>query len=199
MPDFQFPLTDPRVNRSDSFSVGWVLVGGGRYSTNISGLGGDRVIEFPGEQSAARAAIGDMSNAGLIRMSFEENTFIAIANALTLDESYSDGIVAVVVFQNNNGEEISFEIPNPDLSVFSSVDRVTMLAPVDGGTAGEQLVFNMADSVATLINNTYTPANSFAFVRGFRASRKIKTTRAKTMPTIAEPTGGVNPPDAPAT
>lgn len=199
MPDWQYLLTDPAVNRKERPSIGWRLVNGRPFSTTMSYLGGG-VSPDPGNLSSVREAFGNMSNAAVVRMSEGRDTFIATKNGIAFDEAYSDGVVGVIVLQNNNGDEVSAEIPNPDLSVFES-DGVTMKTPDAAGDAGQILVNAAVTAFATLVNNSFDPANSYAFSRGYAATRKVSMGKAAAeRPTIAEPDdlAGDNPPEAPA-
>jgi hypothetical protein len=190
MPDWDPALIDPAVNRKDAVAVGWVLVGGGTFSTNLPYIGAG-LSPDPGNVSAFRAAAGNASNAAVTRMTEKRDTFVATKNAIVYDEVYSDGMVLVVVLENNNGIEVSFEIPNPDVSMFQA-DRVT-LDPVQAQAAA------LISAAETLINNSYDPANSFAFVRGLARPRKVNIPSGqKERPAIAEPGAGDLPADAPA-
>lgn len=197
MPDFPFLLTDPRVNRREAPSIGWRLVNGQPFSTTMAYLGGG-ITPDPGNLSAVRQAFGNMSNAAVVRQTEKRDTFIATKEAIVFDEAYSDGIVAVIVLENNNGDEVSAEIPNPDFSLFET-DGVTLKQPDAAGDAGQILVNAAATAFATLVNNSFDPANSFAFSRGYATSRKVSMPKPATArPTIAEPGVGENPPADPA-
>lgn len=196
MPDFPFLITDPRVNREEAPSIGWVLTGGQKFSTVLSYLGGG-ITPDPGNLSAFRAALGNASNAGVWRMTETRHTYISEALAEVFDEVYNDGTVAVCKLQNNNGEIATFEFPNPDLSIFEA-DRVTVVRPNAAGTAGQILVNAIAVAAQDLINNSFDPVNSFVWISGSLAFRKVKRARPRTMPAISEPAGGDNPPAAPA-
>lgn len=199
MPDWSYALTDPEVNRRSYPSIGWVLTNGSTFSTTMSYLGGDSTPDA-GALSSVRETFGGLSNAGIVRMSEKRDTYIATKNAIVYDEAYNDGMVLVIVLENNNGVTVSAEIPNPDLSLFES-DGVTLKAPlavVDGGDAVTEDIKSATDAFASLVNGSFTPANTFAFVRGYAVSRKIKVqSAAQTRPSIVEP--GLNPPgDEPA-
>lgn len=190
MPDWNPALINPLVNRYEAVSIGWLLVSGASFSTRLTALGAG-VSPDPGNVSAFREAIGDMSNAAVVRMTEEKNTFIASTGATVYDEAYSDGTVCVVTLENNNGEQISFDIPNPDESLFGT-DGVT-LDPTNAQ------VIAMVGAAETLINNSFDPANSFAYRRGVLRTRKVSIPKgSKVQPTIVEPGVGDNPPDAPA-
>lgn len=190
MPDWNPALINPDVNRYEAVSLGWVLTSGATFSTRLTALGAD-VVPDPGNVSAFRQAAGNVSNAGVVRMTEERNTFIAEINAEVYDEAYNDGMVLVVSLQNNNGQQISFDIPNPDASIFGT-DGVTM-------DPANPLVIALSTAVENLINNTFTVPNSFQVVRGVLRPRKVNIPRgSKPRPTVVEPGAGDNPPDAPA-
>ena len=190
MPDWDPALINPLVNRYEAVSIGWILTSGATFSTRLTALGAG-ISPDPGNVSAFREAVGNMSNAAVVRMTEERNTFISASNAEVYDEAYNDGMVVVVSLENNNGEQISFEIPNPDASLFEA-DGVT-LDPTN------PLVSDMIGDAETLINNSFDPANSFAYVRGILRPRRVNIPRgAKQRPTVVEPGVGDNPPDAPA-
>lgn len=195
MPDFPFALVDPRVNRQEAPSIGWVLTGGQKFSTVIPYVGGG-ITPDPGNLSALREALGDASNAGVWRMTETRHTYISEALAEVFDEAYNDGTVAVCKLQNNNGEVATFEFPNPDASLFEA-DRVTMLRPVAAGTPGQVLVNAIAVAAQNIINNSFDPANSFVWISGALAFRKVKRTKPRTLPALSEPGAGENPPAAP--
>lgn len=191
MPDWDPALINPDVNRSEAVSIGWLLVGGGRFSTSLSFLGAGLTPD-PGNVSAFREAVGNGSNAAVVRQTERRETFVAEVSATVFDEAYSDGFVLVVTLENNNGVEISFEVPNPDLSMFET-DGVT-LDPTQPQALG------IINSATTLINNSFDPANSFAYVRGIARPRKVDVPRGRRVrPTIAEPGAGDLPADTPAT
>jgi hypothetical protein len=199
MPDWQYALIDPEVNRKERPSIGWRLISGAPFSSTMSYLGGG-VSPDPGNLSSVREAFGDLSNAAVVRMSEARDTYIATKNSIAFDEAYSDGIVLVLVLENNNGDEVSVEIPNPDLSLFES-DGVTIVQPDAGGTAAQILVQAATSAFETLVNNSFDPANSYAFSRGYAATRKVSMGRpAQAKPVILEPddVAGDNPPEAPA-
>lgn len=196
MPDFPFALVDPRVNREEAPSIGWMLTGGQKFSTVLSYLGGG-ITPDAGNLSAFRAALGNASNAGVWRMTETRHTYISEALAEVFDEVYNDGTVAVCKLQNNNGQVATFEFPNPDLALFEA-DRVTLVRPVAAGTPGQVLVNAIAVAAQDLINNSFDPVNSYVWVSGALAFRKVKRTKPRTMPSISEPGVGENPPPAPA-
>lgn len=200
MPDWQYALTDPAVNRRSYPSIGWVLTNGSSFSSTMAYGGGD-ITPDPGDLSAVREAFGNISNAGIIRMSEKRDTFIAKKNAIVYDEAYNDGMVLVIVLENNNGDEVSVEIPNPDFSLFET-DGVTMKQPLAAGSGGDtaqDLLLNAVTAYEALINNTFTPVNSYTFVRGYATSRKVSVNKpAGARPTIAEPGVGDSPGPEPA-
>ena len=186
MPDWNAALINPDINRYEAVSIGWMLVSGARFSTRISALGAG-VSPDPGNVAAFREAAGDVSNAAVVRMTEERTTFTADINATVFDEAYSDGAVLVVYMQNNDGEVLTFEIPNPDVSVFES-DGVTLDLTNTQAAA-------LATAAATLVNNSFDPANSFAVTRGLLRSRSMKYGRgARVRPAVAEPGAGDLPP-----
>jgi hypothetical protein len=199
MPDWDASLINPDVNRFEAVSIGWVLLNGGTFSTRLSALGAG-ISPDPGNVSAFRAAAGGVSNAGVIRQTEERSTFIATKNAEVYDEAYSDGMVLVITLENDNGQELSFEIPNPDRSIFES-DGVTMIQGDAAAAANTpaKTVATLKSATATLINNSFDPANSYEIVRGILRPRKVNVpTGARQLPTIVEPGANDNPGPEPA-
>lgn len=189
MPDWDPLLIDPAINRKDATSIGWIFPTGRLYSTSLGFIGAG-VTPDPGNVSAFRAAVGNMSNAGVIRMTEHRDTFLAKKNAVAYDELHGEGMVVQCYFQNNNGEIADFYVPMPDASLFND-DGVTL----DPANA---LVIAMAAAAETLINNSYDPANSYEFTHGvLRDHRSKLPTGGRIKPTITEPGVGDNPPDAP--
>lgn len=190
MPDWNPALINPSINRKDSASIGWILTSGARFSTNLSFLGAG-ITPDPGNVSALRQALGNGSNAAVVRMTETTETFTADKNAGVYDESYGDGIICLWTFENNNGEEVSFEQPNPDLSMFAD-DGVTIVETQAEAAA-------IISAAQTLINNSFDPANSYVFTRGIVRERKIGVPKGnKKRPAVAEPGAGDLPADDPA-
>lgn len=175
--------------RSRSMSVGFVSLAGDTYSMNLSGLGAGVDLTI-GEKQALADACGDISNMGCYRLSEKKDTVVNIADASALDEAYANhGDVLAMHFQNNDGEKYVFDIPAPDAALFET-DGVT-LKPRTDATVGT-LIGAAIDAAETVINTSWTPHNSFAFVRGIRRSRKVKLSGGQgEKPAIAEGTGDI--------
>lgn len=191
MPDWNPSLINPAINRYEAASVGWLLVSGAKFSTRLTNLGAG-ITPDPGDVAAWREAMGNVSNAAVVRQTEERTTFIADTGATVFDEAYSDGAILFMEFQNDNGLTVSQEIPNPDVSIFLS-DGVTL-------DTTNALVIDLIAETEELLNNSFDPANSYAYVRGVFRQRRIKAPKGGAFrPTIAEPGVSDNPPDAPAT
>jgi len=163
---------DPTANmrRSQGFSVGFVGVGGSTYSMRVSDLGG--AIDVPvGQKMAVVEACGELSNMGAYRLTEDKVSDIRIADAEAVDEAYAaPSEVLVFHFENNNMEKMTVDVPAPDAMLFEQ-DGVS-LKPRTDATVGT-LIGDAIDALELAINTTWSPANSFQFVRGVRRTRKV--------------------------
>jgi len=184
-----FDPLDPTANlhRQQGFSVGFVGISGDTYSTRFSGLGGAVDLAI-GEKMAVVDAFGALSNMGAYKLIEDKTSEIRVADAEAVDEAYANaGAVLSMSFENNDLVKIVVDIPAPDASLFEA-DGVT-LKPRTDATVGT-LIGAAIDAAEAAINSTWVPANSFAFVRGIRRSRKVKLpTGTVATPTIIEGSG----------
>lgn len=190
MPDWFYALTDPEVNRTRAVSIGLVGASGERLSVAVTGLGAaDYSLS---EVTNFRKAVGDITNAAIIRMTESKDDFIAIKNATAYDELFDTGKVLMVTLQNNNGETQTIEVPAPDQKYFD--DGVTFILGSETGATHEQNAFNFRQMCEELINNSYFPANSFSIIRATLRSRRVKlSTGTPPLPVVSEPIPGSPP------
>lgn len=173
MPGFPgFDPLDPTANliRQTGVSVKMVSLAGDTYSARLSGLG-SQDLAF-GEKTRLAEALGAASNMGVYSLTEDRDSFIRITDAEAIDDAYaSPANVLVMTFENNEGRKISGEVPAPDATLFES-DGVS-LKPRTDATVGA-IIGELIDAHENVINTSFLPLNSYAFVRGVRRQRKYK-------------------------
>lgn len=152
-------------------------------------VGGDAT---PVQVASLAAAVGDASNAALMasKAAMVDQVYnTAHPDIITYDEAYSTvDHVLVMIFQNDEGDVRSLEIPAPDLSGFEA----------DGETPNVGAgVFSAVRTTALAALNETDPVGTWAYARGFLATRSLSRTKARQALPIAEPGLGDSPPISP--
>lgn len=189
MPGFPgFDILDPTAGqfRNTGLSVRLVAHDGTTYSTRMSGMGAVDILI--GDRYALAEAIGAVSNMGVYELAEDRTTRINIVDAVTYDEAFSNGnSVLTIHLENNNGEKYTVDIPAPDARLFES-DGVTLKPRTDATVGG--VIDALLTAITVVLNASFAPANTYAFVRGVRRSRKVKLPQgSKPIPSVSEPTG----------
>lgn len=180
---------DPTANliRSSGVTVNFVDAYGRTTTARVSNLG-SQDLAF-GENSRLAQAMGEASNMGVY--GFEENkqNKRLVVDATAFDETFPDASnVLYMVFQNNEGNTITTEIPAPQARLFES-DGVTLKQRTDA-TVGA-IVGELIDAIENVINTSFLPLNSYTFVRGSRRNRKVSLPQpANARPIVSEPATG---------
>jgi hypothetical protein len=184
-----FDPLDPTggLNRQQKLSVGFVAANGQTYSCNIPGMGGAVDIAI-GENFAVAEAIGELSNMGVYIVREGKESWLSIPNAEAVDEMHaSPSTVLAMQFENNNGEKVTVDIPAPEATLFAA-DGFTLRDRTDA-TVGT-LIGAAIDAIETVLNTSYLPNNSYAYVRGVLRSRKFASPKAPgAKPTVLEGSG----------
>lgn len=183
--------TDPTANliRSSNLSVKMVDAYGRTSRTLISGLGAQDLAI--GENTRFTEAVGAVSNMGAYGFAETRDNDRLIVDAEVYDEAWSDASnVLYMVFQNNEGRTITYEVPAPQARFFES-DGVTLIPlPANSAddNADEAIVRELILASQNVINTSFAPVNSYVFVRGSRRTRKQPLPAAKNArPTVTEP------------
>ena len=196
MPGFpSFDPLDPTANmhRETGFSVGFVGLDGTKYSMRIGGLGAGFDIIIGDKMKLANAA-GELSNMGVYALREDKVSERKIVDATASDDAYANpSNVLAMLFENDNLEKITIDIPAPDAALFES-DGVTLKPATDAAVG--TLIDEFITQAENAINSTWVPNNSFAFVRGVRRSRKTKLANGQgALPgTIQEPAAPLDDP-----
>jgi len=188
MPDFPLVAVAPR-RTARSFTVSMLAAGGDEASVQIA----DVPVSVDGTQLAlARTAIGNLTNAAVVKTTVSETVEVAATRVNPLDESYASASTKLVLtFQDEDLELRSIAIPAPDESYFGP-DGVTMIAPNDSAAAGSPalILANALEVILEVINGT---TGTFQLLGGFRSERTRKLTKPKTVRTSVEPTSTTEP------
>lgn len=180
LPNFD-PL-DPTANliRSSGLSVKLVDPFGRTTTTRVSGLGSADLAV--GENSRFTNAVGEASNMGAYGWQEDRDNERLIIDAIAFDETFADATnVLYMVFQNNEGRVITFEVPAPKAVLFES-DGVTLRPLPDNAAdddAEETIIRELIGAAQNIINTSFAPVNSYAFVRGTRRPRKVRLPAAR--------------------
>lgn len=125
-------------------------------------------------------AIGNASNAAQItRENTQSTQVINPLNPLVLfyDESYSTvEQVAVFFFQDDSGNVETLEVPAPDLSLFEATNR-EVINPFDDRSAA-------IITAVTGALNAGTVAGTYAYNKGYLATRRTTRARVRAIPGI---------------
>lgn len=127
-------------------------------------------------------AIGNASNAA--QLSRETTASSVVINPLNplveyYDESYSTTEqVAVFFFQNDLGEVRTLEVPAPDLDMFETTNR-EVINPSDDRSAA--IITAVVGGL-----NAGDPAGTFAYNKGYLATRRSSRARVRAIPTAAQ-------------
>lgn len=194
MPDI--PLTNV-----DSRALGYSFVDtrGQTRSTNID-VGPE---DYAGTELADfRAAIGDVTNAGLYEAREALATTARITDATAVDESESSvNTVLVIQTQDVTGGRKSFVVPAPDVSVLTE-DGSQLIVGDAGATAGtpEKVAADFRAALLAVINNSTSPAGTHSIVRTYVTTYKGRgVPRPSLRPNIVEGGASGAPPAEPAT
>lgn len=172
-----------------------------RYTVSIVDHRGQRrssMIHIPASATftaaalgGLRAAVGSITNGAVIGTTLSSSEEVVnVARTVTYDEAYSTvDHVAVLYYQDANGDVITVEVPAPDLSIFA----------VDGVTVDASKITAVNTAVLAVVNGG-DPAGTYAYVRGHLSTRRGERVSARTRPgTIREPSATDAPPAAPGT
>lgn len=186
-PDYD-PLDIPNwlngKQREAGVSVKFVAADGITYSARLSGLGAaDLAI---GEKTRLAEAMGAVSNMGVYELVEDKTTSVNIIDAEAYDEAYANpGDILVLHFENASAEKYTVDVPAPDARFFES-DGVT-LKPRTDATDGT-VIGELIDASLNVINTSFLPVNTFAFVRGVRRQRKMRLPAGqRPRPAVSEP------------
>lgn len=188
------PLVDPLVTRRAATVVSSQLMDvRGKVRSATIGVSPDAADLTVG---LLLDAIGNASNAAqLSRNVTDLNEVINPRNPLVIfyDESYSTtDQVAVFFFQDDDGTVVKLEIPAPDLSLFEATNR-EIINPFDDRSAA---IISAAEGAL----NAGTPAGTYAYNKGYLASRRSSRASVRSVPgpdQIVEPEAGDLPEPGP--
>lgn len=191
MPTFPDVGTAPRKT-ARSFTVSLLAAGGDDTSVQIA----DIPTTVTGlELAAARDAVGNLSNAAVIKTTNSETVEIAVSRANPFDEAYASASTKLIAtFQDEDLELRSLAIPAPDESYFGS-DGVTMITPNAGATVGTapQVLAAAISDILNVINGGALGAGTFVLLNGFRSERTRKLAKPRNVRVSVEPTAGEFP------
>lgn len=193
MPDFPLVGVAPR-RTARSFTVSMLAAGGDDASVQIA----DVPIDVDGVALAlARTAIGNLTNAAVVKTTVSETVEVAPTRVNPLDESYASASTKLVItFQDNDLEIRSLAIPAPDESYFGP-DGVTMIAPNILAAVGSpaRVLAESLEAITAAINGG---TGSFQLLNGFRSERTRKLAKPKTVRPSVEPAVDTEPGPEPA-
>lgn len=191
MPTFPDVGTAPRRN-DRVFTVSLLAAGGDQTSVQIDQI---PTTVTGVELAAARDAIGNLSNAAVLKTTNSEVVEIAATRANPFDEAYASASTKLILsFQNDELELRSFAIPAPDESYFGS-DGVTMITPNAGATVGTapQTLAAAVAAIREVINGGLAGSGTFVLLNGYRSERTRKLAKPRTVRVSIEPTAGEFP------
>jgi hypothetical protein len=190
MPDWISGVADANVRNKRSVSVKLQYAGGYAFNVQLgNGLLGDANYTL-GELSAFRAALGNASNFGVRYQSETLVNEVAVPFVEAYDDAYGPNVTANLRFQNNDQEVFTLTIPGPLKRLFVG-DGTALVTPdinADAGT-GELILAEIIRDAQNLVNNSYAPANSFAFIGGERAMRSMTPSKRPDAIALVEPAG----------
>lgn len=188
MPDWIAGAANINVRNKRSVSVKMQYAGGYAFNVQLgNGLLGDANYTL-GELSAFRSALGAVSNFGV---RYQEETLrneVAVPFVQAYDDSYGPNVTANLRFQNNDQDVFTLTIPAPLKRLFVG-DGTSLVTPDLAGAAGtgELILAEIIRDTQNLVNNSYAPANTFAFIGGERAMRTMKPSPKPDAIALSEP------------
>lgn len=188
MPDWIGGALD--VNVRNSRAVSYKLQYAGGYAFNVqlgNGLLGDFDYSL-GEISALRASIADASNFGVRSQTESLENGVSPVNMEAYDDAYGPNVTMNLRFQNNDQRLFTVTIPGPRKRLFVG-DSINLVTP-DGAAAvgtGERILADLITDIENLVNNSYTPSNTYTFIGGNRAMRTMKPSAKPDTIVLVEP------------
>jgi hypothetical protein len=151
---------------------------GRRSNVRLSNLGSADLAV--GENSRFVEAVGSVSNMGALGWTEDRENFRLVTDAEVYDEAYADAAnVLYMVFQNNEGRMLTYEVPAPQAVIFEA-DGVTLRPlPTDSANddAVEEAIRELIAASENIINTSFAPVNSYTFISGSRRPRKTDLPR----------------------
>lgn len=179
--------TTPTPNGKGTFTISYIDAGGEETTTSIDDF--DPTVTSL-QLAAVQVALGNLSNAAVYAQSTTAKISVSRANVTPFDEAFSSSSMKLVmVFENDDQDIRQITIPAPDIQFFES-DKITLKTSDADVTAAINAVLNVI--------NAGTPANTFKYVRGYRADRARKLPKGRFAPLLLEPGAADNPSEAPA-
>lgn len=181
----------PDWNPLDTFgsrlvSVGLVGVSGQLDRVRLNDLGTETYVA--NEVDLFRAAVADMTNAGVHEVKQESTVQVAIINATAYDDANDNGVALQCVLEDDGANIRSFYVAAPKLALFES-DGVTLIAGDGAAAAGTpaRIAYDFARAAENLINNSFSPPTTYEFIRGILRTNKVKLPDSPPKPQIVEP------------
>lgn len=171
-------------------TISWKTVGGDNSSTHLT--------ETPAAATDANIAaladaLSDLSNAAIKKRRTTKSIEKSIALLTAFDEAYADANTKLVLqFQNAALDIKETTIPAPDASFFGG-DGYTAIVPDDAGSDAQILLDTAIAAWLTVYN---TGGGTYAYLGGFRSPLPGGAS-VRTLPGIAEPGVGGEPPPEP--
>lgn len=182
MPDWNPALT----NGSRLVSVGLVGSAGQRDRVRLNDLGTETYTG--NEVDVFRAAVAEMTNAGVHEVKEESTIEVAITSATAYDELHDTSMALQCALEDNGANIRSFYVAAPKLNLFES-DGVTLIAGDGGAAPGtpQRIAYDFKRATEDLINNSFSPPATYQFVRGLLRPNKVKLPDSPPRPQIVEP------------
>lgn len=187
MPDWIGGLADVNVRNSRSVSYKMQYAGGYNFNVQVgNGLLGDADYTV-NEVSALRASIAAASNFGVRSQTESLENGVAPQNMEAYDDAYGPGITVNLRFQNNDQELFTVAIPGPLKRLFVG-DSINLVVPDIAAAvgSGERILAELIRDQENLVNNSYAPANTYTFIGGNRAARKMTPSTKPDVITLVE-------------
>lgn len=182
MPDWN--PSDTRSNRL--ISIGIVGSAGEKERFRLNELGIEPYSS--GELNALRSAIADATTMGMFQVVETLTTEISIQNAQVYDELHDSTRALQCVLENSSANLISAYVAGTKSTLFAS-DGVTLLAGDSGASIGtpQRIVYELKTAVENVVNNSFSPAESYVFIRGILRPNKVPLRDSPVLPQVVEP------------